>query len=581
MFRRETLALLLLIGCGGEDPTPKALPPAADPDPVRPFFVERALETGLDVHHDSGADGAYHFPEINGAGAALFDADGDGDLDLDLVSSAPFPDRAGRPSDRFYRNESSGGVLRYIDATEASGFVAPGYGQGVATGDIDGDGRLDLFVANYGADQLWRSRGDGTFDNVTEAAGVSGDAEGWSVGGTFFDADSDGDLDLFVISYVEWRSSDEKQCYDASSRVNFCGPEGYRGAVNRLYRNRGDGTFEDATTATGLAADGLPSLGVVAFDANADGRLDLYVANDGQVNRLWIRQENGSFADEALLAGLAVNRRGLAEASMGLAMGDADGDGDLDLFVSHLETETNTLYADLGGGLFEDRTLAYGLSADSLSFTSFGTAFADLDLDGRLDLPVVSGAVRLTVERPAGLEPGPRSLGQANQLFVGLPAPASKGASFTDRTALAGADWSRLETSRGLALGDVDNDGDEDLLVTQIDAPVRLFRNLAGDGRSWLGIRVLEPTGRPDTLRDALGAVVSLNGKDGSRRVRRAATDGSFACASDPRIRFALEGLGELASLSVRWPDGSVEHFSVPAPNGYSTLTRGTGQAKE
>ena len=554
------------------------------------WLQDLAQDAGLDFVQWSGAAGRLDFLDMMGGGCALFDADGDGDLDVYLAQGALIrPGDAGktllpppseRPTDRFYRNESAGHTMRFVDATEASGLVAAGYGQGVATGDADGDGLLDLFVANYGPDQLWRSRGDGTFDNVTEAAGVAGDDDGWSVGGTFFDADSDGDLDLFVISYVEWQSSDEKRCYDSSSRVNYCGPEGYQGTTNRFFRNRGDGTFEDATQAAGLAADGLPSLGVVAFDADHDGRLDLYVANDGQVNRLWLQQENGAFRDEALLAGLAVNGRGLAEAGMGLTAGDADGDGDLDLFVSHLETETNTLYADLGGGLFEDRTLSYGLSADSLSFTSFGTAFVDLDLDGRLDLPVVSGAVRLAVERPANLEPGPRSLGQANQLFVSGVAPAG-GAAFTDRSELAGDDFPQPETSRGLAVGDVDGDGDDDLLLTQIDAPVRLLRNLAGDGKPWLGVRVVEPAGRDDALRDALGALVTLHDESGASRVRRAATDGSFACASDPRVRFALAGLETPRSISVRWTDGSVELFPAPESGRYSTLVRGKGKGEE
>lgn len=561
------------------------------------WLEDVAPAAGLDFVQWSGAAGRLDFLEMMGGGCALFDADGDGDLDIYLAQGALIrPEDAGKtlrpppdmktlesmPTDRFFRNDSSDGTLRFVDATDASGLAATGlaasgYGQGVATGDADGDGYLDLFVANYGPDQLWRSRGDGTFENITEAAGVAGDDDGWTVGGTFFDADGDQDLDLFVISYVEWQSDDEKRCYDSSSRVNFCGPEGYRGSVNRFFRNRGDGTFEDATKTAGLAADGLPSLGVVAFDADHDGRPDLYVANDGQANRLWQQQPDGTFRDEALLAGLAVNGRGLAEAGMGLTAGDADADGDLDLFVSHLETETNTLYADLGGGLFEDRTLPYGLSADSLSFTSFGTAFADLDLDGRLDLPVVSGAVRLAVERPADLEPGPRSLGQANQLFVS--GEARDGAAFTDRSELAGDDFRRPETSRGLAVGDVDGDGDDDLLTTQIDAPVRLFRNLAGDGQPWLGVRVVEPTGRNDGLRDALGAMVTLHDAKGSQRVRRAATDGSFACASDPRVRFALAGLETPRSISVRWTDGSVEVFPAPDAGRYSTLVRGEGKA--
>ncbi|MEO1370333.1 MAG: VCBS repeat-containing protein, partial [Acidobacteriota bacterium] len=316
--------------------------------------------SGLEFTHWNGRTGALYFPEMTGQGAALFDADGDGDLDAYMVQGTWLrPEDRGktlekaprdRPMDRFFRNEGvRDGLPRFVDATADSGLRATGYGMGVATGDVDGDGHADLYVANYGKDQLWRSRGDGTFEDWTERSGIAGDAavggKGWSIGGTFADFDRDGDLDLFVLDYVRFDIVQNPTCYANSSRRDYCGPASFKPAVNRFYRNRGDGTFEDASLAAGVGSHAGASLGVVAADLDADGWLDLYVANDGQENNFWRNAGDGTFSDEALLAGVAFNREGQPEASMGVAVGDFDNDRDLDLFLTHLMGETNTLGA--------------------------------------------------------------------------------------------------------------------------------------------------------------------------------------------------------------------------------------------
>ncbi|MEM9557352.1 MAG: CRTAC1 family protein [Acidobacteriota bacterium] len=549
-----------LLGLGGA--------PTSLAEQTAPWLPDVAAEVGLRVDHANGADGRLRFPEMMSTGAALFDADGDGDLDVFLTQ--------GDGPDRLFLNRLERGSLRFEEAPRAGfaslGDGAAGEAMGVAAGDLDGDGDVDLFVANLETDHLWRNRGDGTFDEVGARSGVAHD--GWSIGATVFDADRDGALDLFVIDYVVYDASIE--CYDDSSRRNYCGPDAYPPAPNRLLRGRGDGTFEDTSAAAGLATPPGPSLGVVAEDLDDDGRLDLYVANDGRANRLWLAGDDGTFRDEALLAGAAVNLAGAAEAGMGIAVGDVDANGTFDLLVTHLDGETHTLYAGAGGGLFEDRTVAWGLAAASMPWTSFGTGFFDLENDGDLDLFVASGAVKLPTRLADGAAP---SLGQPNQLY------RNDGRRFAEVSERAGASFAQRETSRAAAFGDVDNDGDVDILLANNGGPIRLLRNDAANGSRWIGLRVVEPAprGGDGAVRDALGARVEVAlDQAGTRTVlRRVATDGSYAAASDPRV---LVGLGDRAgstsgAIRVRWPDGSWERFP-PAPAGrYTTLRRGAGSA--
>ena len=551
-----------------------ALPAAADG-----LFVDRSSESGLVFTHWNGRTGALYFPEMTGQGAALFDADGDGDLDVYFVQGAHLqPEHRGKtleqppeekPRDRFFRNEGvKDGLPRFVDATDASGLEATGYGMGVVTGDVDGDGHTDLFVANYGQDQLWRNRGDGTFENWTSRAGISGSAaaggKGWSIGGTFGDFDRDGDLDLFVLDYVRFDVKKNPSCYADSSRRDYCGPSSFESVINRFYRNRGDGTFEDHTTPSGLGSHAGASLGVVAADFDADGWLDLYVANDGEENNLWLNKGDGSFSDEALLAGVAFNREGQPEASMGIAVGDVDNDADLDLFLTHLMGETNTLYTDQGGALFDDRSIESGLAAPSLGLTSFGTAFVDVDNDSWLDLVVVSGAVRQLEELAQAGDDYP--LDQVDQLFL------NRAGRFVDASRRAGKAFAEPAVGRGLATGDIDNDGDVDLLVLNNLGPARLLINQAPQG-TWMGLDLRNKADGP-----ALAATVEVKRRSGKSFLRRAASDGSYASASDPRV---LIGLGDnsdpVKQLVVRWADGSQDTFAAPPTGRYSVLEQGKG----
>lgn len=541
------------------------------------IFEERAANTGLVFTHFNGMSGELYFSEMVGSGAALFDYDKDGDLDVYLVQGHMLgsgktvadyqlePRQAPPFRDRLFRNELvETGELRFTDVTEASGIDARRYGMGVAVGDVDNDGCVDLYVTNWGPNQLWANRCNGTFEEVTAAAGVE-DAR-WSISASFTDYDADGWLDLYVGDYVSFTLENHKSCALPSGARDYCGPLAYPAEPDRLFRNEGDGTFQDVSASSGIAARPGTGLGAAAADYDGDGDIDLYVANDQMVNFLWLNRGDGTFRDDAPLAGTAVNAAGLPEASMGVAVQDYDDDADPDVFLTHLNGETNTLYVNDGEGLFVDRTLASGLGPPSLPFTSFGTSWIDYDNDGWLDLLVVSGEVKIVEEHRRAGDPHP--LNQTNQLFH------NTGGRFEDVTASAGKAFELVEVSRGAAFGDVDNDGDVDAVVTNNGGPVRLLLNRVGNRNRWLGLRLLDPRWK----RDAIGAVANLELADGRTLTRRVHTDGSYASASDSRLLFGLGEDSRPKIVRVRWPDGRVELFGPLASSQYHSLRRGAGR---
>ena len=545
-----------------------------------PWFEDVAEQSGLRFWHFNGMSGEFYFAENVGAGVALFDYDNDGDLDVYLVQGAMLggkplaraliPPPPGQPlTDRLFRNDLTVGKdgrprLRFTDVTEQAGIRAPHYGMGVAAGDYDNDGDVDLYVTNFGPNQLWRNDGNGRFTEVTARAGVGDPA--WSVSAAWLDYDRDGDLDLFVGDYVAWDAAHNKACYAPTGERDYCSPSFFKPLPNHLYRNDGNGRFTDVSGPSGIGKAPGPTLGVIVADFNGDGWPDVYAANDAKPNQLWINQKNGTFRDEALLAGVAVNMEGVPEASMGVDAGDFDGDGDEDLFMTHLLGETNTLYVNDGKGWFEDRTLATGLAAPSKGYTAFGTAWFDYDNDGWLDLFTANGEVRIV---PIQAKAGDKyPLHQPNQLFHN----EGKGR-FREVTAQAGPVFALSEVSRGTAFGDIDNDGDTDLVVSNNNGWARLLLNRVGNRRHWLGLRLLERHGR-----DAYGARVALARKGRPVLWRRVRADGSYASANDPRV---LLGLGEAPAyqhLTVYWPDGRVERFQGLAADRYHTLREGSGQ---
>lgn len=520
--------------------------------------------------------------EITCGGAALVDVDRDGDLDAYLLQGAFIsrqhtPEKAilPRPSEslesQLYLNQlNEDNALRFAAGSDSPlpkpilpKQVSGTYACAVATGDVDNDGWVDLYVVNLGPNQLLRNLGDGRFEDVTAAASqgetVLGDP-GPGTSATFFDLEGDGDLDLYVANYSDFSPENETGCFSLSGAPDYCGPGAYPMVGDRLYENLGDGTFTDMTAASGVAAaPWRPALGVVAGDWNNDGRPDLFVANDGQENNLWLQQEDKTFIDEALLAGAALNAVGATEASMGVDAGDYDNDGDLDLVLAHLAKETNTLYRNDGRGGFSDATTPSGLGPPSLPFTAFGIGFLDYDNDGWLDLFVANGAVTLIPEQVAAGDPLP--LHQTNQLL------RNRDGLFEDVTATAGAALQHSEVSRGAAFGDIDNDGDMDILVTNVAGPARLLVNQVGQDKPWLGVRLL------DGERDALGAQAAILVDGEPRTWRRVRADGSYVSASDPRVLFAL-GDSTPDGVRVRWADGTEEDFGDVEVGRYNVLRR-------
>jgi hypothetical protein len=533
------------------------------------IFVDKSQETGLEFTHVNGASGELLLPEVIGSGGAVFDYDNDGDLDVFVVQGStlrPAPSGSAHgPSSRsrLYRNDR--GVngdrrLRFTDVTERSGLVVTGYGMGAATGDFDNDGWIDLYVTFLGSSRMFRNAGDGTFTDVT--ARTRTDVPAWGTSATFFDYDRDGWLDLFVTTYVDFSVDMKRNCFSAGSARDYCNPVVYAPVPDRLFHNEGNGTFTDVSARAGIGRAAGRGLGVLAADYNSDGWVDLYVANDGDPNQLWLNQRgSGTFKDEALLAGVAVNRNGQAQGSMGIDLGDVDGDGDEDLFVTNLDNEGNTLYLNLGKGLYEDRTTESGLF--TLGFTGFGTRFVDYDLDGGLDLFIANGAVRhLSRQLQAG---DPYPLKQRSQLFTN-----DRKGRFTDVTGRAGPALAPLLVSRGVAAGDLDNDGAIDLVVFNNSGPVRVLMNEASPRGHWLGVRVVDTKYR----RDALQARVELV-RRGSPLVKRVQTDGSYCASGDPRVVFGLDRDQAAQTVRVHWGPGDVEEFRELAADRYWRLERG------
>jgi hypothetical protein len=529
----------------------------------RPWFEDITVAAGVDVTHKNGARGEFRIQEIIGAGVGLIDYDYDGDLDVFLAQGA-------QATSTLLRNDLDrpGGTLRFTDVTARAGVGARREGMGVAVGDYDGDGHTDLYLTALGPNVLYRNRGDGTFEDVTARAGV--DDPRWSTSAAFADLDADGDLDLFVANYLDETAS-SKPCFEPAGARDYCPPGSYRPVPARLFRNRGDGRFEDVSEAAGTLRAFGNGLGVSIGDYDRDGRSDIFVANDATPNQLWRNEGQWRFVDIGPLSGAAFNALGRPEGSMGIASGDPDADGDEDLVVTNIAGETFAMYVNDGRGGFEDRRADVGLAQATASMTGFGAAWLDADNDGTADLMAVNGAVTLVPELRGQAVP----YRQRNQLFRGIlsrPSATSGPARNTPyrleeiRGAAAGPAFAPLEVSRGLAVGDLDNDGFPDAVITNNGGPARVLRNTASTGNDWVGLELRQRGANAH----AIGATVVVDAGPAAGRLFRVRTDGSYLSASDHRLLIGIGNHRGPLTAAITWPDGLATRCPL-TPGRYQT----------
>ena len=575
---RLWVLLALAGGLGGCQPAAapggSADSPSSD-DPrsaqVAPLFREVTDEVGLDFVHQTEPPGSYFFPEVNGSGAALFDFDRDGRLDIFLVNlgtgylQPAGPTQASdRPTSHLYRQTSTG---KFEDVTVRSGLVDTGPGIGVAIGDVNNDGYPDVYLTKYGGGRLFLNCGNGTFEDVTAEAGL--DNPRWGTSACFFDFDRDGWLDLYVANYVDYHPL--KCTRRGGGDEDYCGPQMFPTVAHKLFRNdtgrRQTGAaegkpprvwFTDVSLPSQIAQSRGPGMGVIAADVDGDGWPDLFVANDQAPSFLWINQRNGTFRDDAVLFGCAYDAQGKTRANMGIALGDVAGRGQLDLFVTNLDGEGTLLYRAEGANGFRDASSEAGMRDASLPYTGFGTALADLDHDGDLDILVVNGAVRRPTRPRPALKPHAsvpdfwKPYAEPNQIFLN-----DGQGHFHEFVGAGDAFTSTVEVSRGLAVGDVDQDGDLDLLVTNVAGRARLYFNEGRKAGRWLEVQASFPLcgGRDD-----YGAVVTVVA--GQRRwMRWIQPASSYLCSNDPRAHFGLGQVERVDRIEVLWSDGQREVF--------------------
>ena len=556
-----------------------------------PFFTEVTAALGFTQTETPWQAGTYALPEVIGSGVALFDYDNDGALDV-LHIRFPPPGEADTPApNRLFRQQRDG---TFVDVTETAGIGHEGYGQGIAIGDVDNDGDKDVYVTNYGPDAFYRNNDDGTF--TLQEAGLSNDA--WGTSATFGDYDRDGHLDLYIANYVKFNP--EAVCRGKHGAPDYCNPQVFEPATDRLFRNNGDGTFTDVSEQTGIAAMPGRGLGVVCLDLTDDGWSDFYVANDGEANQLWVNQKDGTFVEEAILHGLAFNAYGQPEGSMGIAVGDVNGDTRPDLFVTHLSGETNTFYTGTSTfSVFVDMTEMAGFAGRDLPFTGFGCGFVDFDNDADLDIALVNGRVKrgpLLEGANTGefwdfyAEPNllfqnsnrfPSAVG-SQQENVTVPKNLMRkprlglrdnDSQFMDVSSRAPDFTQRIEVSRGMAFGDIDRDGDIDMVVSGLDNRLRFFRNDAPPPQHhYLSVQAITQN------RDALGAQVTL--RTASRTLTGYVLSGtSYLSSSEPSVHFGLGKIDAIQTIEVHWQDGSRERFPGTTTNQRVVIYQGKGGA--
>jgi len=544
----------LLLGAAG-------VPLMAAPSDPGFRLVDVTAAAGIQFQHNSGAFGAKYLPETLGSGCAFLDYDGDGWLDILLVNGADWAGHKGRgtasrmSSMRLYRNNRNG---TFTDVTEKAGLAVPMYGMGVAVADYDNDGFPDIFVTTVGQSRLFHNTGQGRFVDVTAKAGLGG-RDGFSTSAMWFDYDRDGRLDLFVCNYVKWSAEHDVFCSVDGTHKSYCTPEAYHGSTCWLFRNKGDGTFEDVTAKSGIFDTTSKSLGVALLDYDHDGWPDVLVANDTQPNKLYRNLKNGTFEDVAVRAGVAFSADGKARAGMGVDVADFDNSGTPGIVITNFDNEMMALYRQSRGGGYVDVALESGVGKASRNSLGFGCLFFDADLNGRLDLLAVNGHIDETVRNIRSNV----GYAQAPQLFLNQVLSQGK-TGFRDVAAKVGRDFAAPKVGRGAAWGDFDRDGDVDLLITTNQGPAFLYRNDVTNGNRSLRVKLIGTKSN----RDAIGAVARLSTPEGTQS-RMVKSGSSYLCQSELTLTFGLGKRASVDRLVIEWPSGLVEDFKNLAAGSY------------
>jgi hypothetical protein len=528
--------------------------PAAQLKPV--VFTDATAAAKITWTHDNLATPEKYLIEAMGGGGAFLDYNQDGLMDIFLVNSGATQIHKPKSPIRnaLYRNNGDG---TFTDVTTKAGLEGKGFGQGVAVGDFNNDSYPDIYVTNFGKNTLYQNNCDGTFIDVTDKAKVGGNQ--WSTSAAFFDYDNDGFLDLFVCNYMEWDFSKNVFCGESKPGYrSYCHPNNFKGVSETLYRNNGDGTFADVTKKAGIETTDGKGLGVVCADINGDGLLDIFVANDAVRNFLFVNNGNGTFTESALIAEVAYSMAGKPQSGMGCDLGDIDGDGLSDLVVTNIELEPNNIFHNNGDNTFNDITINAGLAQVALLFSGFGVRFVDYDNDGDLDLVIANGHPLDNIHLFRD------GVTWAERPFVH---DNTGGGRFVDVSNERGEAMKKRYSARGLAMGDFDNDGDEDFLLVQNGGPPVLLRNDGGNQNNWLGLHLIGTKSN----RDAVGARVTVIAGD-LKIVRQIVGGSSYCSAHDPRLLIGIGKRSKVDSIEIRWPSGTVDKIKDASVNDYTTI---------
>ena len=538
------VAFGLLSGCGNGPEAQLSL---------KYWFDDVALENGVSFRHVSGASPSFYLPEIMGGGVAIVDVDNDRDMDLYFIQSGGSITSQSRLGNELFLNDGTGNFTK----ANATGLEDSSYGLGIAAGDYDNNGFVDIYVTNVGENRLFRNKGDGTFEDVSVTSNVN--SSGFSTAAVFADFDADGLVDLFVVNYVDWDVTTERSCYDYGTGTrNYCDPGNYaRPTADVLYRNNGDGTFADVSIEAGIASVRGNGLGAIATDFNGDGKIDIFVANDKTPNHLWINQGQFTFINEAFDRGAAIDDHGIAKAGMGVAARDMDYDADVDLVVVNIQGETDSYYRN-EGAYFSDATAQVGLTQFSRNFTRFGVALHDFDHDGRLDFYEGNGRVTFSAEAQTD-DP----YAEHNVLFRGVI-----GTKFAFVPTLQVHRQELIHTSRGVAAGDLNDDGKLDLVVVNRDAAAYILRNTTGASGTWLAADLLRTSGSPD-----LNAQLTLK-TDLGQFQHEVQVGGSYLASSSSTVHITFPTEPVIVGASVRWSDGTVQLVNVMPLNRRAVIRR-------